>query len=167
MEDAQHHVSRRRFVGFASALGAAPLFGLSPRAALVAQEGGGEAFPNGIDVTRQVGGDGLYQKYRDESIRLGLIEAFPVNFVDADGNRTGWSTDIVLRALEHSGIGALNTVKDTTRMALTPNPSPDARERGADRQHPAGHSSSASRSWRTCPGHEPLSRASTSGARLG
>ncbi len=105
MEDTNSAVSRRRFVGFASALGAVPLFGLSPRAALAAQDASGEAFPNGIDVTRYVGGDGSYQKYRDEGIRLGLIEAFPVNFTDENGKRTGWNTDIVMRALQHSGIG--------------------------------------------------------------
>ncbi|MCA9880612.1 MAG: amino acid ABC transporter substrate-binding protein [Thermomicrobiales bacterium] len=106
MDDTNSAVSRRRFVGFASALGAAPLFGLGPRAALAAQEAGGEAFPNGIDVTRYVGGDGSFQKYRDEGIRLGLIEAYPVNFTDDEGNRTGWNTDIIMRALEHIGIGA-------------------------------------------------------------
>lgn len=51
-EDTQNHVSRRRFVGFAGALGAAALVGRTLRAALAAQDGGGEAFPNGIDVTR-------------------------------------------------------------------------------------------------------------------
>jgi ABC-type amino acid transport substrate-binding protein len=105
MEDTQSAVSRRRFVGIASAMGAVPLLGLSPRAALAAQDASGEAFPNGIEVTHYLGGDGSYQKYRDEGIRLGLIEAFPVNFTDADGKRTGWNTDILMRALEHIGIG--------------------------------------------------------------
>lgn len=105
MEDTHSALSRRRFAGFASALAAAPLFGLSPRAALAAQDAAGEAFPNGIDVTRYVGGDGSFKKYQDEGIRLGLIEAFPVNFTDADGKRTGWNTDIVMRALQHIGIG--------------------------------------------------------------
>ena len=105
MEDTSSALSRRRFAGFASALAAAPLFGLSPRAALAAQDATGEAFPNGIDVTRYVGGDGSFQKYHDEGIRLGLIEAYPVNFTDDTGKRTGWNTDIVMRALQHIGIG--------------------------------------------------------------
>ena len=105
MEDTNSALSRRRFAGFASALAAAPLFGLSPRAALAAQDATGEAFPNGIDVTRYVGGDGSFQKYHDEGIRLGLIEAYPVNFTDDTGKRTGWNTDIVMRALQHIGIG--------------------------------------------------------------
>ena len=105
MEDTNNALSRRRFAGFASALAAAPLFGLSPRAALAAQDATGEAFPNGIDVTRYVGGDGSFQKYHDEGIRLGLIEAYPVNFTDDTGKRTGWNTDIVMRALQHIGIG--------------------------------------------------------------
>ena len=74
-------------------------------AAPARQEESGEAFPNGINVTRYVGADGSYAKYKSEGIRLGLIEAFPVNFTDPEtGERTGWNTDIVLRALEHSGI---------------------------------------------------------------
>ena len=80
----------------------------SPRAAAATptpQEAGGEAFPNGINATNYVGGDGSYQKYHDGSLRLGLIESFPVNFTDPEtGDRTGWNTDIVLRALEHAGI---------------------------------------------------------------
>ena len=51
-EGTQNHVFRRRLVGFAGALGAARPVGRTPRAALAAQDGGGEAFPNGIDVTR-------------------------------------------------------------------------------------------------------------------
>jgi len=62
MDDAYSAVSSYRFVGGASFLGAAPLFGLSPRAALAAQDASCEAFPNGIDVTRSVGGDGSYQE---------------------------------------------------------------------------------------------------------
>ncbi len=100
-------VSRRRFVGMASAVGALPIVGRGPMAAAApaVQEEGGEAFPNGINVTRYTGADGSYEKYRTEGLRLGLIEAFPVNFTDPEtGERTGWNTDIVLRALEHAGI---------------------------------------------------------------
>ena len=85
MDDTRLPVSRRRFVGMASALGALPVVGgasSAAAAARAAQEAGGEAFPNGINATSYVGGDGSYQKYLDDSLRLGLIEAFPVNFTD-------------------------------------------------------------------------------------
>ncbi len=108
MEDTSNSVSRRRFVGMASAIGALPIVGrgaLPAAAAPARQEEGGVPFPNGINVTRYTGADGSYEKYRTEGIRLGLIEAFPVNFTDPEtGERTGWNTDIVLRALEHAGI---------------------------------------------------------------
>jgi polar amino acid transport system substrate-binding protein len=107
MEEMKNSVSRRRFVGIASAIGALPLVGRSSLAvaAPARQEESGEAFPNGINVTRYTGADGSYDKYKSEGIRLGLIEAFPVNFTDPEtGDRTGWNTDIVLRALEHAGI---------------------------------------------------------------
>ncbi len=105
MEEMKYPVSRRRFVGIASAIGALPLVGRSSltAAAPARQEESGEAFPNGINVTRYMGADGSYEKYKSEGIRLGLIEAFPVNFTDPEtGERTGWNTDLVLRALEHS-----------------------------------------------------------------
>ena len=106
MEDTKQPVSRRRFVGVAAAIGAAPIVGRSSPTAPAAparQEASGEAFPNGINVTRYTGADGSYAKYKSEGIRLGLIEAFPVNFTDPEtGERTGWNTDIVLRALEHA-----------------------------------------------------------------
>lgn len=54
MEDRISAVSRRRFVGVASVPGATLLIGLSPRAALAAQEASGEAFPNDIEVNRCV-----------------------------------------------------------------------------------------------------------------
>jgi polar amino acid transport system substrate-binding protein len=108
MEDTKQPVSRRRFIGVASAIGALPIVGRSSPTAAAAparQEESGEAFPNGINVTRYTGADGSYAKYKSEGIRLGLIEAFPVNFTDPEtGDRTGWNTDIVLRALEHAGI---------------------------------------------------------------
>jgi ABC-type amino acid transport substrate-binding protein len=105
MDDTKNPVSRRRFVGMASAMGALPIVGALPRmaAAQGTPAAGSEAFPNGINATDYVGGDGSYQKYRDGTLRLGLIESFPVNYTE-NGKRTGWNTDIVLRALEHSGI---------------------------------------------------------------
>lgn len=109
-------VSRRRFVGVASAIGAMPLTAgfLNPRRASAAPalQEGGEAFANGINPVNYLGGDGSYQKYKDEGIRLGLIEAFPVNYVDPDtGERTGWNTDIVLAALKHAGIDKIEYVE--------------------------------------------------------
>jgi ABC-type amino acid transport substrate-binding protein len=108
MDETRNPVSRRRFVGMASAMGALPLVGraaLPAAAAPAAQEAAGEPFPNGINAARYVGGDGSYQKYKDDGLRLGLIEAFPVNFTDPEtGQRTGWNTDIVLGALKHIGI---------------------------------------------------------------
>ena len=116
MEDTTSNsaVSRRRFVGIASAVGALPILGRSALGAAAApamQEVAGEAFPNGINVTRYTGADGSYEKYRTEGIRLGLIEAFPVNFTDPEtGERTGWNTDSVLRALAHCGIDKIEYV---------------------------------------------------------
>ena len=109
MDKTRGPVTRRRFVGIASAIGTLPVVGGLPRAAAATparQEAGGEAFPNGINATDYVGGDGSYQKYLDDGLRLGLItELYPVNFTDPEtGDRTGWNTDIVLRALEHTGI---------------------------------------------------------------
>jgi polar amino acid transport system substrate-binding protein len=105
MDDTNSPVSRRRFVGMASAMSALPILGSLPRAAAAqgTPAAGSEAFANGINATDYVGGDGSYQKYVEEGLRLGLIEAFPVNYTE-NGKRTGWNTDIVLRALEHSGI---------------------------------------------------------------
>jgi len=103
-------VSRRRLVGMAASAGAAPLAGGLARSGKVAaapalQDGGGEAFPSGINPIDYVGGDGSYQKYKDDGVRLGLIESFPVNYTDPEtGERTGWNTDIVLAALKHAGL---------------------------------------------------------------
>ncbi|MFN8593343.1 MAG: transporter substrate-binding domain-containing protein [Thermomicrobiales bacterium] len=112
MSEGTNAVSRRRFVGMASAVSALPIIGHRRLAAAAArQEDAAVAFPNGIDASKYVGGDGSYAKYRDEGVRLGLIEAFPVNFTDENGNRTGWNTDIVLRALEHAGITKIEFVE--------------------------------------------------------
>ena len=47
-----------------------------------------------------------------DGIRLGLIEAFPVNYTDkATGQRTGWNTDIVVAALGKSGITKIEFVE--------------------------------------------------------
>lgn len=114
MDDTRVPVSRRRFVGMASAIGALPIVGALPHAAAAApalQEAGGAPFPNGINVIDYVGGDGSYQKYLDEGVRLGLIESYPVNYIDQEtGERTGWNTDLVLRALEHAGITKIEFV---------------------------------------------------------
>jgi polar amino acid transport system substrate-binding protein len=102
-------ISRRGFVGMASAAAAMPLVNGVLRAAPAAAQGtpgaGGAAFANGINPVDYVGGDGSYQKYKDQGLRLGLIESFPVNYTDPNtGKRTGWNTDLVLAALKHSGI---------------------------------------------------------------
>lgn len=114
MDNTRRPVSRRRFVGIASAMGALPIVGARPHAAAAIpalQEAGGEPFANGINVTNYVGGDGSYQKYVDDGLRLGLIESYPVNFTDQEtGERTGWNTDLVLRALEHAGITQIEFV---------------------------------------------------------
>jgi ABC-type amino acid transport substrate-binding protein len=84
---------------------------MAPTAAAAA-EGSGTAFANGIDPTKYVGGDGSYEKYRKDGIRLGLIESYPVNYLDkATGKRTGWNTDLVLAALEKSGITKIEYVE--------------------------------------------------------
>jgi polar amino acid transport system substrate-binding protein len=108
MDDTRTPLSRRRFVAAASAIGALPIIGQAPAKAQstpAAGEASSVAFPNGINATDYVGGDGSYERYREDGLRLGLIELYPVNFTDKDtGQRTGWNTDLVLRALEHSGI---------------------------------------------------------------
>ncbi|MEA2596049.1 MAG: polar amino acid transport system substrate-binding protein [Thermomicrobiales bacterium] len=69
-------------------------------------------FANGIDPVTYVGGDGSYAKYQQDGIRLGLIEAFPVNYVDKEtGKRTGWNTDLVLAALDKCGITKIEYVE--------------------------------------------------------
>ena len=112
MDETRMSVSRRRLVGMASAIGALPILGNLPlpAAAQSTPAAESEVFPNGINATDYVGGDGSYQRYRDEGLRLGLIEAFPVNYTE-NGKRTGWNTDIVLRALEHSGIAKYDFVE--------------------------------------------------------
>lgn len=68
-------------------------------------------FANGIDPGNYVGGDGSYAKYQKDGIRLGLIEFYPVNYVDkTTGQRTGWNTDIVLAALKKCGIEKIDFV---------------------------------------------------------
>ena len=64
----------------------------------------GAPFSNGIDASTYTGGDGSYARYVKDGIKLGLIEAYPVNFTDDSGKRTGWNTDMVMAALEHVGI---------------------------------------------------------------
>ncbi len=87
----------------------APVAGALPTAAQAAT---GPAFANGIMPASYGGGDGSYDRYVKDGIRLGLIEYFPVNYVDpATGKRTGWNTDIVLAALEKSGITKIEFVE--------------------------------------------------------
>ncbi len=96
----------------AGSLSLAGLPGLGLTGGSAAAEGMGTAFANGIDPTKYVGGDGSYAKYVKDGIRLGLIEFYPVNFVDkATGKRTGWNTDIVLAALEKCGISKVEFVE--------------------------------------------------------
>jgi polar amino acid transport system substrate-binding protein len=110
MNESAFPVSRRRFVGMASSLAAVPLIdGLihsAPAAAApMRQNATDTAFANGINPVDYVGGDGSYKKYKEQGLKLGLIESFPVNFTDPNtGQRTGWNTDIVLAALKHAGI---------------------------------------------------------------
>jgi ABC-type amino acid transport substrate-binding protein len=95
--------ARRAFVRLAAvapfAAMASSLVGTARRAFAA-----GRPFANGIDPATYVGGDGSYARYAKDGVRLGLIEAFPVNYTDPSGKRTGWNTDLVLAALERSGI---------------------------------------------------------------
>ena len=114
MSDSTSSFSRRQFVRLATLAGALPLIG--GRAAAAALAGGaaliGPAlalaaatpFSNGIDASTYAGGDGSFARYVKNGIKLGLIEAYPVNFTDASGQRTGWNTDMVMAALGHVGI---------------------------------------------------------------
>jgi polar amino acid transport system substrate-binding protein len=103
-------ISRRALAGFAAAV-AVPVVGWAGRSAAAAGTSG-PAFANGIVPSSYVGGDGSYAKYQKDGIRLGLIETFPVNFVDkATGKRTGWNTDIVLAALDKCGITKIEYVE--------------------------------------------------------
>src|SRR5207248_1756753 len=115
MSDATSSVTRRQFVRLAAVASALPLVG--GRAAAAALAGGaaliapamalasGTPFSNGIDASNYAGGDGSYARYAKDGIKLGLIEAYPVNFTDDSGKRTGWNTDMVMAALGHVGIG--------------------------------------------------------------
>lgn len=114
MSNSSLSFSRRQFVRFASVAGALPL--VASRAVTAAVAGGaalvapavamanGTPFSNGIDASTYTGGDGSYSRYAKDGIKLGLIEAYPVNFTDDTGHRTGWNTDMVMAALGHVGI---------------------------------------------------------------
>ncbi len=105
--------SRRQFVRLAALAGslslAAGLPGKVAAAAaapsVVAASPAAKPFTNGIDPPTYVGGDGSYARYAKDGLRLGLIEAFPVNYTDpTTGQRTGWNTDLVLTALDRAGL---------------------------------------------------------------
>lgn len=103
-------MNRRAIMGLAAAAGAMPLVGWTAGSRAFAADG--PAFANGIVPANYVGGDGSYAKYVKDGIRLGLIESFPVNYVDkATGKRTGWNTDIVLAALDKCGITKIDYVE--------------------------------------------------------
>jgi polar amino acid transport system substrate-binding protein len=107
-------VSRRALMKLGAAAGSVLAAGTAAfgTTKAMAQSGSGTAFANGIDPTKYVGGDGSYAKYLNDGIRLGLIDFFPVNYVDqATGKRTGWNTDIVLAALEKCGITKIEFVE--------------------------------------------------------
>src|SRR5262249_23594079 len=96
-------LARRAVVRLAGTL---PFAGLGlaavARRAAAAAPAAGQPFANGINPASYVGGDGSYARYAKDGIRLGLIEAFPVNYTDPSGKRTGWNTDLVVAALERS-----------------------------------------------------------------
>jgi ABC-type amino acid transport substrate-binding protein len=97
-------LARRAFVRLAGALPLTGLIGLTTAPLPVSAASPGQPFANGINPASYVGGDGSYARYAKDGIRLGLIEAFPVNYTDSSGRRTGWNTDLILAALERSGI---------------------------------------------------------------
>ena len=69
-----------------------------------AQANAGIAGANGINPADYVGGDGSYQRYLQEGIKLGF-QPNPGNAADpAPGTPSGWNTDIVLEALKRVGI---------------------------------------------------------------
>ena len=113
MSDSTFEVSRRTLMKLTAGLGSF-MAGVASGAIVTpaAAQASGTAFANGIDATKYVGGDGSYEKYKKDGIRLGLIEAFPVNYTDkATGQRTGWNTDIVVAALGKSGITKIEFVE--------------------------------------------------------
>jgi polar amino acid transport system substrate-binding protein len=100
--------TRRSLIRLAALAGSLSLAGLPGRVAAaaptLAASPANTPFANGIDPATYAGGDGSYARYAKDGIRLGLIEAFPVNFTDASGQRTGWNTDLVLAALDKAAI---------------------------------------------------------------
>src|SRR5690348_284848 len=113
MSDSTFEVSRRTLMKLTAGLGSL-VAGVASGAVVTpaAAQASGTAFANGIDATKYVGGDGSYEKYKKDGIRLGLIEAFPVNYTDkATGQRTGWNTDLVVAALGKSGITKIEFVE--------------------------------------------------------
>jgi len=104
--------TRRGFVRLAALAGSLTLSGLSGLTTRVAAAmPNSRAFANGIDPVHYVGGDGSYARYAKDGIRLGLIEAFPVNYTDSNGQRTGWNTDLVLAALDRASISKYEFVE--------------------------------------------------------
>jgi len=104
------HINRRNLMLLGAAAGSLSLVGGMPIAALA--QDAAMPFANGINPASYVGGDGSYERYKKDGIRLGLIEFFPVNYVDKEtGKRTGWNTDIVLAALERIGIDKIEFVE--------------------------------------------------------
>jgi polar amino acid transport system substrate-binding protein len=110
MSESEFTINRRAMLQMAAAAGSVPLVEWTAGPAYA--DTAAPAFANGIVPSSYVGGDGSYAKYVKNGIRLGLIETFPVNFVDkATGKRTGWNTDIVLAALDKCGITKIEFVE--------------------------------------------------------
>lgn len=99
-------LTRRAFVRLAAVAGTISVVANLPgRAFAAARTFAAAPFQNGIDPVNYVGGDGSYAHYVKDGVRLGLIEAFPVNYTDpATGKRTGWNTDLINAALDKVGI---------------------------------------------------------------
>lgn len=114
MADSRFSLTRRRALGLGAGMSglalASGLRGAAAGAVAGARRGvaarfQGKPFANGIDPTKYAGGDGSFARYQKDGLRLGLIEAYPVNFKDPNtGKRTGWNTDIVLAALDRCGL---------------------------------------------------------------
>jgi ABC-type amino acid transport substrate-binding protein len=117
MPDPRFAFTRRQLVRLTAVAGSFSLIGelgavTAASAAAASTGSAGKPFANGINAASYVGGDGSYGRYMKNGLRLGLIEAYPVNFKDpTTGKRTGWNTDIVLAALDRCGLSKYEFVE--------------------------------------------------------
>ena len=108
MTDSQKHagrgLTRSQVLRGGSVILAGAAIGLPLAAPTPAQANAGIAGANGINPADYVGGDGSYQRYLQDGIKLGF-NPNPGNLADpAPGKASGWNTDIVLEALKRVGL---------------------------------------------------------------